>query len=232
MYSIRSNSEQRFVYGPFEIRRINPEFAGDNQHEARAFNALKLLEHKKCGIDSHTPLQISEYDGTLTLMYRGSLVNENSHGERILLSPHQVLWATDGKSIKRSESTPIIAAEFVQLHFDCDGVSFTPDTQLYQRTPAPEDAGEWSLLLGNTQSGAPMHINQPLAVYDAKMMAPQTVKLPQGADDSALLYVVDGEIEIAGERFYAGDFIAQFASALPDIVVIQHSTLLCIVAAA
>lgn len=231
MYSMRATPQQRFVYGPFDIRRIHPGHIvnGYNDSASNIFEPFMLLDHKQCAIGSQTPLQTSDHDGVLTLVCRGAVASEDEHGERTLLSPRKVMWVADSATTPRQESTPLIAAEAIQLFFKLKDGTASPGVQVYERKePEENKAAQWTPLLGEPGSGAPFIVNQSVWVYDTLLSARQALLAPHKPGMSTWLYVIDGEIIIQDEHFHKGDAVAQRSTPLPEITAFQDSALLCV----
>lgn len=129
-----------------------------------------------------------------------------------------------GKSFWHEESTPDEPVEMLQIFIRPRDADLPGEVQFHDRPEEPV-AGNWTLLAGPEGDGAPLVIRQEVAFYDAHLRAGDVIDVPQTNGRSQWLYVMDGEVALAGETLRKGDAATDGAAALPAITAIGPTTL-------
>ncbi|MGH7105719.1 MAG: pirin family protein [Acetobacteraceae bacterium] len=152
---------------------------------------------------------------TLTYLTAGSILHRDTLGSAALIRPGAVNWMTAGRGIVHSErSDPAArsagaamqgiqswvalprsfeetAAEF--HHFDASSL------------PLIEDTGATARLIAGAAFGlrSPVHTFSAMFYLDAHLAAGAVMELPDEPPERAI-YLLEGAVEIAGEKFSAG----------------------------
>ncbi len=155
---------------------------------------------------------------TVTYLYQGQIHHRDSLGTSLPIEPGAVNWMTAGQGITHSERTPPAIRSgrhdlfgiqtWVALPEDQEDIAPAFEHQPKDALPFITGEGlEVRLILGNLYGErSPVAVHSDMFYADAVMAA--GAKLPLGAEhEDRGLYVVSGEIEIAGDRFEAGQMM-------------------------
>ena len=149
---------------------------------------------------------------TLTYLFDGEIMHRDSLGTAIPIRPGEINWMTAGRGIVHSERTgPERRATGDNLH----GLQCWVALPAVQEEMAPAFAHhgveEFPVVRDRDKTvrvvvGALYGVRSPVATASETMFADATLKaggkLPLDADhEERAIYVLDGEIEIAGDRF-------------------------------
>ncbi|MDR3434160.1 MAG: pirin family protein [Rouxiella aceris] len=222
---LRADLRSLFDYGPFKIRRIHPGQilpAGDND----AFGPLSVIDHVNLGVGAQISLHEHRNDEIFTYIWQGSMVHEESDGQRTPLSPKKLMMINAGQSFWHQESTPIVPAEVLQIYIRPGQADLPARIQFVSR-PEGIATNQWTLLAGPEGQSAPLEIRQQLFIYDIRLDHQSQSPVPQQEGLAQWLYVMDGEVAIGGHVLYKGDAIASENLALPVVTSTGNSTLLC-----
>jgi len=200
--------------GGFEVRRalpsakrrmVGPFIFLDHMGPAefRAGRGLDVRPHPHIGL------------ATVTYLYAGEIVHRDSLGTRVSIRAHEVNWMTAGRGIVHSERTaPDHRVEGEQLHGLQCWVALPVAEEERAATFAHHDADELPTVSGEGKTvrvvaGALYGKRSPVVtLWDtlfADVVLAAGATLPLDADyEERAIYLVDGEIEIAGDRFARG----------------------------
>jgi redox-sensitive bicupin YhaK (pirin superfamily) len=156
--------------------------------------------------------------GTVTYLYQGEFQHRDSLGTNQMIYPGAVNWMVAGHGVTHSERTSPETRAGRHSLFGIQTWVALPEAQ--EEAPAsfehqPKDAlpflegegKEVRLILGTAWGEkAPVKTFSEMFYADAVMQPAARLPLPDGHEDRGL-YVVDGEIEIAGDRFAAGQMM-------------------------
>ncbi|MCC6888267.1 MAG: pirin family protein [Hyphomicrobiales bacterium] len=152
---------------------------------------------------------------TVTYLFDGEIIHRDSLGTVMAIRPGEVNWMTAGRGIVHSERTaPERRNDGEPLHgLQCWVALPADDEEIApgfahagrDRLPVVVDHGRQVRVV----AGALLGVRSPLTTLSdtlfAEAMLAAGATLPFDADtEERALYVVDGEIEIAGDRFTAG----------------------------
>jgi len=203
--------------GGFEVRRALPTA------RRRMVGPFIFLDHmgpaefrSGQGIDvrPHPHIGLS----TVTYLFDGSIVHRDSLGTQVEIKPNEVNWMTAGRGIVHSERTGLdhrVSGE--RLH----------GLQCWVALPAAEEevapgfahhgAAELPVVTGEGKvvrivAGGLYGVRSPVATSWDTIMADAEIEagatLPLDADhEERAIYVVDGELDIAGDRFAPGRLV-------------------------
>ncbi|HIJ61053.1 MAG TPA: pirin family protein [Rhodospirillaceae bacterium] len=202
--------------GGFEVRRALP--AGQRQMvgpfiffdqagpgEFLAGRGLDVRPHPHIGL------------ATVTYLFEGQILHRDSLGSRQAILPGDVNWMTAGRGITHSERTDqdlrghanrlsgiqawVALPQAVEE--TAPGFAHHPGASL----PLVAEGGLWLRLIAGTGWGltSPVEVFSSLFYADAVLAPGAAVPLPDGKEhEERAAYVVEGEVEISGNRFASG----------------------------
>ncbi len=153
---------------------------------------------------------------TLSYLFAGSMLHRDSLGNVQEVFPGEVNWMTAGRGIVHSERETM---EVRSREHELNGLQFwlALPPEKTEIAPAFQHVGKEALphrYQGNTYmrliAGEAYGLTSPVRTYvptvllDVISVAGETIELPQAQE--LALYLQQGELDIAGERFVAGDF--------------------------
>jgi redox-sensitive bicupin YhaK (pirin superfamily) len=152
---------------------------------------------------------------TVTYLFEGEILHRDSLGSQQPIVPGDVNWMTAGRGIVHSERTDQALRShsnrlfgiqsWVALPKDAEetapGFVHHPAASL----PLVEDGGVRLRLIAGAGWGlaAPVAVSSPLFYADAALAPGSALPLPDGHEERAT-YVLEGEVEVAGDRFEPG----------------------------
>jgi redox-sensitive bicupin YhaK (pirin superfamily) len=200
--------------GGFEVRRALPTKERQMVGPFIFFDQMgpgEFLAGSGLDVRPHPHIGLS----TVTYLFEGEILHRDSLGSRQAIRPGDVNWMTAGQGIAHSERSD--AAErsrtrrlagiqsWVALPRDAEetapGFVHHPGATL----PVGEEAGLRLRLIAGEGWGmrAPVTVSSPLFYADAALAPGAAVPLPAGHEERAA-YVMEGEVEVAGQVFPAG----------------------------
>jgi redox-sensitive bicupin YhaK (pirin superfamily) len=200
--------------GGFEVRRALPAQERQMVGPFIFFDQMgpgEFLGGSGLDVRPHPHIGIS----TVTYLFDGSILHRDSLGSEQSIAPGDVNWMTTGRGIVHSERTDPARRthtnrlfgiqSWVALPKDAEeaapGFVHHPAASL----PLVEDGGVRLRLIagGGWGLAAPVAVSSPLFYADAALEAGAALPLPDEHEERAV-YVLDGEIEVAGDRFTPG----------------------------
>ncbi len=152
---------------------------------------------------------------TVTWLFDGSIYHRDSLGSAQPISPGELNWMTAGRGIVHSERT---APEDLARPRQVFGIqSWVALPKAHEETdpgfvhvaagelPVIEERGiRLSVVAGDLYGArSPVKTHSDLFYGDAQLVAGAALPLPMGHEERGV-YVVEGEIEVAGQAFEAG----------------------------
>ena len=187
-------SAQRRMVGPFVfLDEMGPA-------EFRAGTGIDVRPHPHIGL------------ATVTYLFDGEITHRDSLGTFVAIRPGEVNWMTAGRGIVHSERTaPERRVSGDTLHGLQCWVALPADKEeiepsFFHRSaddlPLVTDRGFTARVVAGQAFGArsPVVTASDTVFVDVVMQAGTTIPLDPDYEERAI-YVVDGEIEIAGDRF-------------------------------
>jgi redox-sensitive bicupin YhaK (pirin superfamily) len=194
------------------------------------FGALRVLNDDEVaqgmgfGQHPHDNMEI------ITLVQEGSLEHQDSMGNGSIMKPNDVQVMSAGTGVYHSEMNPDKnnAVKLFQIWVFPDKNNVTP--RYDQKTFAPElRKNQWQEIIkpDTQQAGDAIFIHQQawfnLADMDASMQLTYTTKL---AGNGAYVFVIEGDVEIAGEKLKRRDAIGIWDYTEFSIIASSNSRLL------
>lgn len=222
---LRAEPKTTFEYGPFRIRRMRPGLITPDTGD-EAFGPLSVIDHANLELGTLVKMHEHNNDEILSYMWRGSMVHEDSAGNRVPLSPKKLMMMNAGESVWHEESTPLVPAEMLQIFIRPRKANLEGRVQFMNR-PEGVKENEWTLLAAPEGIESPLEIRQAVYVYDIRLEENSTTAIPSHPGFAQWLYVMDGEVSIGDTRLAKGDAASDEESTLPDVVAVKETTLVC-----
>jgi hypothetical protein len=200
--------------GGFEVRRALPAKERQMVGPFIFFDQMgpgEFLAGRGLDVRPHPHIGLS----TVTYLFDGEILHRDSLGSHQPIVPGDVNWMTAGRGIAHSERTDQVLRarsnrlfgiqSWVALPKDAEetapGFVHHPAASL----PLVEDGGVRLRLVAGAGWGlaAPVAVSSPLFYADAVLAPGSALPLPEEHEERAA-YVLDGEIEVAGDRFEPG----------------------------
>jgi hypothetical protein len=200
--------------GGFEVRRALPAKERQMVGPFIFFDQMgpgEFLAGRGLDVRPHPHIGLS----TVTYLFDGEILHRDSLGSHQPIVPGDVNWMTAGRGITHSERTDQVLRarsnrlfgiqSWVALPKDAEetapGFVHHPAASL----PLVEDGGVRLRLVAGAGWGlaAPVAVSSPLFYADAVLAPGSALPLPEEHEERAA-YVLDGEIEVAGDRFEPG----------------------------
>jgi redox-sensitive bicupin YhaK (pirin superfamily) len=200
--------------GGFEVRRALPAKERQMVGPFIFFDQMgpgEFLAGRGLDVRPHPHIGLS----TVTYLFEGEILHRDSLGSQQPIVPGDVNWMTAGRGIAHSERTDQALRShsnrlfgiqsWVALPKDAEetapGFVHHPATSL----PLVEDGGVRLRLIAGAGWGlaAPVAVSSPLFYADAALAPGSALPLPDGHEERAT-YVLEGEVEVAGDRFEPG----------------------------
>ncbi len=223
--------------GGFEVRRALPSTRRQLVGPFIFFDQMgpaELVTGQGLDVRPHPHIGLA----TVTYLYSGSLFHRDSLGSAQAIDPGAVNWMTAGSGITHSERT---AAEdrlqprgelfgiqtWVALPEELEESEPTFEHRAKETLPLLEGSGKRvRLILGSAYGeAAPVHTHTEMFYADAALEAGARLPLPEDHEDRGI-YVTEGEIEIAGERFASGQMMIFRPSDPITVVALRPSRLM------
>ena len=152
---------------------------------------------------------------TVTYLFDGEIMHRDSLGTAAAIRPGEVNWMTAGRGIVHSERTgPELRASGSPIHGLQMWVALPKAKEEVEAAFAHHEAAEFPLVRDNGKTvrvvvGSLYGAKSPVPTLHETIFADVTVKtgssVPLDAShEERAIYVIDGEIEIAGDKFEAG----------------------------
>jgi hypothetical protein len=189
-------SAQRRMVGPFVfLDEMGPA-------EFRAGKGLDVRPHPHIGL------------ATVTYLFDGEITHRDSLGTMVAIRPGEVNWMTAGRGIVHSERTaPERRVDGDALHGLQCWVALPAGQEEIEPSFFHRDAGDLPLVRDNgfaarVVAGSAFGARSPVVTASETIFADVTIEagatIPLDPDyEERAIYIVGGEIEIAGDRFTA-----------------------------
>jgi redox-sensitive bicupin YhaK (pirin superfamily) len=151
---------------------------------------------------------------TVTYLFDGRVMHRDSEGNAMEITPGAMNLMTAGRGIAHSERTPQRAREGHEGLFGIQSWIALP--QAYEETspsfqhfdaadlPVIEEGGIWARVIAGSAFGRVSPVGMLSEWLYAEVMLEPTTSAPLDADhEERAIYVVEGEVDIAGETFEA-----------------------------
>ncbi|HTR01348.1 MAG TPA: pirin family protein [Candidatus Acidoferrum sp.] len=169
----------------------------------QAGHALDVRPHPHIGLS------------TLTWLFAGEIQHKDSLGNDVTIRPGEVNWMTAGRGIVHSERSPPsqrqgnapLGGTQVWLALPLEKEEMAPAFYHYSAAEIPKlsDSGMTLTLIAGTAFGqtSPVHTESDTFYADLVLQAGRRLLVPREVEERAI-YVIEGSMTIAGDRFDAG----------------------------
>ena len=201
--------------GGFEVRRALPSGRRQMVGPFIFFDQMgpaELLTDQGIDVRPHPHIGLA----TVTYLFQGAIHHRDSLGTSMEITPGAVNWMIAGRGITHSERTSTVERgkprkalygiqTWVALPDEAEDTDPGFVHQPASALPLIEGEGKQiRLILGDAYGKrAPVKMFSEMFYADAILAAGAALPLPEGHEDRAV-YVLEGEIEVAGDRFEAG----------------------------
>lgn len=200
--------------GGFEVRRALPAKERQMVGPFIFFDQMgpgEFLAGKGLDVRPHPHIGLS----TVTYLFGGEILHRDTLGSAQPIRPGDVNWMTAGRGIAHSERTdPALRAHGNRLFGIQSWVALPKEAEEAAPAfihhpgatlPLADEGGLRLRLIAGTGWGlaSPVAVSSPLFYADAALAPGAAVPLPDEHEERAA-YVLDGEVEVAGDRFEPG----------------------------
>jgi redox-sensitive bicupin YhaK (pirin superfamily) len=200
--------------GGFEVRRALPARERQMVGPFIFFDQMgpgEFLAGRGLDVRPHPHIGLA----TVTYLFEGEIVHRDSLGSDQPIRPGDVNWMTAGHGIVHSERTdPVLRIRNNRLYGIQSWVALpkaaeatAPDFVHHPAAslPAFADGGTRVRLVAGSAWGltSPVAVSSPLFYADATLAPGSVLPLPDAHEERAA-YVLDGEVDVAGDRFAPG----------------------------
>ena len=152
---------------------------------------------------------------TVTYLFEGAVMHRDGLGTEIAIRPGEVNWMTAGRGIAHSERTPQAEREAgsrlygIQSWFALPRAVEETEPAFFHHgadtLPVLDDGGSRARVILGSFGGArsPVAVPWDTLYVDAELAEGAKLPLPHETEERAL-FVLDGAVQIAGERWEAG----------------------------
>lgn len=197
---------------------------GDPTIEDYAFGPLSRIDHATMGVGGMVKMHKHSNDEIFSYVWRGGTLHEDSEGIKTEISPNNLMVMNAGKSFFHEESTPVQGIESLQIFIRPEKADMPSKVQFFERPIIPMN-GDWTLLAGPKETGAPLEIRQQVAVYDVHTKGGMKLDVPSIEGMSPWLYVMDGSISVNNVTLNRGDAVTYTSTEVSEINVLKDTTL-------
>lgn len=144
----------------------------------------------------------------ITLVLRGQLEHKDSMGNGRVIEPGDIQYMSAGTGVYHSEFNPSNVEDVRLLQ-----IWIQPHTQGLEPTYADrkilgKQDNEWSLLLSNDGRDGSMAIRQDAHLSSVRLTQGKSIAYSDASSDRGYwLFVINGEVEVAGSRLSNGDSV-------------------------
>jgi redox-sensitive bicupin YhaK (pirin superfamily) len=163
-------------------------------------------------------------DEILSYLWRGTMVHEDTTGDRVAISANKLMMMNAGQSFWHEERTPDEPVEMFQIFIRPREADLPASVAFYDR-PDGTPTGEWGQVAGPEGTDAPLTIRNAVRVYDVHLHEGQVIEAVAVNGLSSWLYVMDGVVEVGTERLGKGDAVSDLDQPLPIVRALGDATL-------
>jgi redox-sensitive bicupin YhaK (pirin superfamily) len=197
--------------GGFEVRRALPH--GKRQMVGPFiffdhFGPVQFIAGQGMDVRPHPHIGLA----TVTYLFDGRVVHRDSEGNALEITPGAMNLMTAGRGIAHSERTPAAERQagahmfglqsWIALPTDQEEIAPRFDHFDAASLPVVEDGGVWARVIAGSAFGqtSPVGMLSDWLYAEVLLEAGASAPLDPGHEERAI-YLVEGEIEIAGETF-------------------------------
>jgi len=169
------------------------------------FGPLRVFNHDTIAPQSGFPTHSHREMEIVTYILEGELTHADSTGGRGLIHAGEVQRMTAGTGVAHSEiNATKDSVRLLQMWVTPAKSGLLPSYE--QKEFTPEDrAGRLFPIASGDKAGGAVHINQDATFYVSALKPGDSVEHALKVGRRAFVYLMEGEIELNGEKFEAGD---------------------------
>jgi redox-sensitive bicupin YhaK (pirin superfamily) len=206
MQILRAHQSPTHGNGGFRVRRVRPGvIAGPSADPA--FGPLSVIDHAHVSVGMVVKMHEHKNDEILSYVLRGTTLHEDSSGHRVTVSANKLMMMNAGKSFWHEESAHDEPVEGLQIFVRPCEADLPAAVSFFDRADGPSE-GTWSLVAGPEDGDAPLKFRNAVWLYDIRLHEGQEISVPIAAGLSPWLYIMDGVVEVGGERLGKGDAVS------------------------
>jgi quercetin 2,3-dioxygenase len=227
---LSASKSQKIRRGLFNIDLYFPGRALKNPDDPNGllqlgrFDFAHLLPGVFVGMHPHRD------DEILTYMRQGTMIHEDTHGERELISATHLMLMNAGTGIYHQESIPAAGEEvkLLQIFIRPERSGLIPRVQ-FSSFDSPVSINQWRVVAGHQDviPKAPLLVQSQVIVSDCRLEK-SGISIVDKKDKVYVLFVFDGELEIEDYILRTGDALISngeeihvFSSGVSDLVLFE-----------
>ncbi len=183
-------------------------FSFDRYYDANnmAFGPLRVFNHDTVKGGAGFPTHSHREMEIVTYVLQGQLAHKDSTGGVGFINPGEVQRMTAGTGIAHSEfnASPTEVTKLLQMWVLPERPGLTPSYEQKQFSVAERTGKLLPIAAGQDQPGT-VKIHQDATFYVSRLNVGDQVTHESATGRKAFLYVIEGEINLNGETFSAGD---------------------------
>jgi len=188
------SSRHSFSFGHY----YDPEHLG--------FGALRVINDDRVqpgqgfGTHPHRDMEI------ISIVVEGALEHRDSLGTGSVIRPGEVQRMTAGTGVQHSEFNPSPGEEvrFLQIWIEPERTGLTPSYE--QRAfPSDEMRNRWRIVASHDGRDDSLKVHQDVSIYRAQLAGGKSVQHSIQPDRQAWIQVIEGTVEVNGQRLAEGD---------------------------
>lgn len=223
MQILRAHQSSTHGKDDFQIRRVRPGAISGPDADP-ALGPLAAFDHGTLKTGKVVKMHEHQNDEILSYMWRGIVVHEDSAGHRIPISANNLMMMNAGESFWHEEAAIEGPVEALQIFVRPREVDL-PALVAFHARPDGTPEGQWGWIAGPEESGAPLIFRNKVHLYDVRLHNGSEIEVPIIEGLTPFLYVMDGIVEIDGERLGKGDAVSDAEQALPLVRALGDASL-------
>lgn len=169
------------------------------------FGPLRVFNHDTIAPQSGFPTHSHREMEIVTYILEGELTHADSTGGRGVIRSGEVQRMTAGSGVAHSEiNATKERVRLLQMWVTPAKSGLPPAYEQKEFTPQ-ERAGRLFPIASGDKAGGAVHIHQDATFYVSALKAGNAVEHVLKTGRRAFVYVIEGEIELNGEKFETGD---------------------------
>lgn len=210
--------------GAFLIRRTRPGLIL-GPGGSGALGPLAVVDHAEIGSGTIIAMHEHRDDEILSYVGRGSLIHEDSAGNRMTLSSTRLMMMNAGAGLFHEETVPSDAVEMLQIFIRPHASALHGKVAFHDRREVPSSA-TWNQLAGPDGNGAPLTIRNDVAVLDSHLRTDDTIEASGDGSKVRWTYLFAGSVRVGDVILHKGDSFVPIGSEPVIIRSVEPSVLL------
>ena len=219
-----ASEREHLGHGPFRIARIRPGRILGPEAEP-ALGPLSVIDRATLTDGAFVPMHTHVNDEILSWVTQGTMVHEDSTGDRRDVSADNLMLMNAGAGFRYQEGVTGETVEMLQIFVRPSAADLKPQVQFWQGWSEATVDG-WRRVAEPEGAQAPLTFRQAVTVLDRRAGAGEIMEMPRRPGLKPWLYLMEGEAEAGNRRLRAGDALADVeTAALPPLTIMEAATL-------